>query len=338
MAEKLTDKLVKALAAPPTANRITYDYEVKGFGCRVTAAGTRAFILNYRTRGGRERRFTIGDAAHWKVDAARQEAKNLKLRIDNGEDPLEDVQAARGAKTVAELCERFIEDHLPKKRPNTRADYQRAIDLYILPALKHLKIVDVSYADIDGLHRRITKAGATYRANRVASILSKMFSLAIRWGWRTDNPAKGIERNDEHKRQRYLSADELKRLTKALAEAEDRQAADIIRLLLLTGARRGEVLAARWADIDLEAGVWTKPGATTKQRTLHRVPLSGAAKLLLTKLAKAADEGAEFVFPGRYDGHRIEIKYAWADICKAAGIKGARIHDLRHTYGRGARG
>jgi integrase len=332
MAEKLTDKLVKALAAPPTANRITYDYEVKGFGCRVTAAGTRAFILNYRTRGGRERRFTIGDAAHWKVDAARQEAKNLKLRIDNGEDPLEDVQAARGAKTVAELCERFIEDHLPKKRPNTRADYQRAIDLYILPALKHLKIVDVSYADIDGLHRRITKAGATYRANRVASILSKMFSLAIRWGWRTDNPAKGIERNDEHKRQRYLSADELKRLTKALAEAEDRQAADIIRLLLLTGARRGEVLAARWADIDLEAGVWTKPGATTKQRTLHRVPLSGAAKLLLTKLAKAADEGAEFVFPGRYDGHRIEIKYAWADICKAAGIKGARIHDLRHTY------
>lgn len=258
--------------------------------------------------------------------------KNLKLRIDNGEDPLEDVQAARGAKTVAELCERFIEDHLPKKRPNTRADYQRAIDLYILPALKHLKIVDVSYADIDGLHRRITKAGATYRANRVASILSKMFSLAIRWGWRTDNPAKGIERNDEHKRQRYLSADELKRLTKALAEAEDRQAADIIRLLLLTGARRGEVLAARWADIDLEAGVWTKPGATTKQRTLHRVPLSGAAKLLLTKLAKAADEGAEFVFPGRYDGHRIEIKYAWADICKAAGIKGARIHDLRHTY------
>jgi integrase len=332
MAEKLTDKLVKSLAAPPTANRITYDDEVKGFGCRVTAAGTRAFILNYRTRGGRERRFTIGDAAHWKVDAARQEAKNLKRRIDNGEDPLEDVQAARGAKTVAELCERFIEDHLPKKRPNTRADYQRAVDLYILPALKHLKIVDVSYADIDGLHRKITKAGATYRANRVASILSKMFSLAIRWGWRTDNPAKGIERNDEHKRQRYLSADELKRLTKALAEADDPQAADIIRLLLLTGARRGEVLAARWADIDLEAGVWTKPGATTKQRTLHRVPLSGAAKLLLTRLRKATEEGAEFVFPGRYDGHRVEIKYAWADLCKAAGIKGARIHDLRHTY------
>ena len=332
MAEKLTDKLVKSLAAPPTANRITYDDEVKGFGCRVTAAGTRAFILNYRTRGGRERRFTIGDAAHWKVDAARQEAKNLKRRIDNGEDPLEDVQAARGAKTVAELCERFIEDHLPKKRPNTRADYQRAIDLYILPALKHLKIVDVSYADIDGLHRKITKAGATYRANRVASILSKMFSLAIRWGWRTDNPAKGIERNDEHKRQRYLSADELKRLTKALAEADDPQAADIIRLLLLTGARRGEVLAARWADIDLEAGVWTKPGATTKQRTLHRVPLSGAAKLLLTRLRKPTEEGAEFVFPGRYDGHRVEIKYAWADLCKAAGIKGARIHDLRHTY------
>jgi integrase len=100
-----------------------------------------------------------------------------------------------------------------------------------------------------------------------------MFSLAVRWGWRADNPCKGVERNPEHKRTRYLSGPELARLSAALAELPDQQAANAIRLLLLTGARRGELLAAKWADIDLEAGVWTKPGATTKQK--NRAP--GAA-------------------------------------------------------------
>ena len=100
-----------------------------------------------------------------------------------------------------------------------------------------------TFADIDRLHRKITKAGLPHRANRVVAVLSKMFSLAIRWAMRTDNPAKGIERNIEIKRKRYLCGDELARLTQALAAHPDKQAANIVRLLLLTGARRGEVLA-----------------------------------------------------------------------------------------------
>jgi integrase len=134
---------------------------------------------------------------------------------------------------------RFAEEHLPKKRPSTQRDYQSSIARHILPELKHLKVTDVSYSDVDALHRKITKRGTPYHANRVLALLSKMFSQAIRWGWRADNPTKGIERNQEHKRQRYLSADELGRLTLALAEHDDQQAANIIRLLLLTGARRG---------------------------------------------------------------------------------------------------
>ena len=98
--------------------------------------------------------------------------------------------------------------------------------------------------------------------------LSKMFSLAIRWGWRSDNPCKGIERNQESKRQRYLTGAELARLTKALAELRDQGAANAVRLLLLTGARRGELLAAKWADFDLDAGVWTKPAAPRSRRPL----------------------------------------------------------------------
>ena len=332
MPKKLTDAIVKALPSPAGGNRITYDTEVKGFGGRVTAHGGRAFILNYRTRSGLERRYTIGSYPDWSAVAARTEAKELKKGIDRGEDPLAAIQAERAAPTVADLCRRFEEEHLPKIRPSTRAGYEAQIANNILPALKHLKVADVTYSHIDALHRKITRRGTTYTANRTLAILSKMFSLAIKWQWRADNPAKGIERNQEVHRHRYLSADELARLTKALDEHRDQQAANIIRLLLLTGARRGEVLAARWDDLDLMAGIWVKPAGSTKQRTEHRVPLSAPARQLLAELHEQMADDAEFVFPGRDGGHRVNVGGNWQALRKAADIADVRLHDLRHTY------
>src|SRR5688572_3595209 len=99
----LTDKIVKDTKSPAKGYRITYDETVKGFGVRVTAAGAIAFVLNYRTKAGRERRFTIGSVPDWTVTAARTYAKALKVRVDRGEDPLADIQAEREAPTVADL-------------------------------------------------------------------------------------------------------------------------------------------------------------------------------------------------------------------------------------------
>jgi integrase len=178
---------------------------------------------------------------------------------------------------VPDLAQRFAEQHLPKLRPSTAVEYKAIIAQHILPALGNLKVADITYSHVDGLHRKITKGGATYRANRAVSVLSKMFALAIRWKMRPDNPAQGIERNQEVKRQRSLSIKEVLRLTKALDAHHDQQAANIIKLLLFTGARRGEVHGARWDQLDLERGVWTKPGSTTKQKTEHRAPLSAPA-------------------------------------------------------------
>lgn len=333
MAQHLTDALVKALPSPAAGNRITYDDAVKGFGVRVTAAGARSYVLNYRTRAGRERRFTIGAWPDWKTAAARTEAAELKKRVDRGEDPMAEAEADRAAKTMADLDRRFRDEHLPKKRASTVRMCETLLDKDILPALRTRKVASVTFADVDDLHRKMTKRGAPYQANRAVAVLSKMFALSIKWGWRSDNPAKGIERNQETKRRRYLSAEELARLTESLAKHADKQAADIIRLLLLTGARRGEVQGMKWADLDLVAGVWTKPGATTKQKTEHRVPISEAARLLLNGLRETVDDEAEYVFPGRGGiGHRVEIKGDWAALCKAAKISGARMHDLRHTY------
>jgi integrase len=330
MATKLSDKIVKELPAPVTGNKIHYDTEVTGFGVRLTAAGARSFILNYRTKLGRERRYTIGKFPDWTVAAARAYAKELGKQIDQGQDPLAEIQAGRKAPTVADLCARFIEEHLPKKRPGTQRHYRSIINNYILPDLKNLKVAEVTFSDIDGLHRKLTRRGVLTHANRAVALLSVMFGLAIRWKMRTDNPAKGIERNQETKRQRYLSGDELARLTGALADHSDTQAANIIRMLLLTGARTGEVLSAQWDQFDLEDGIWVKPGATTKQKTEHRVPLSAPARQLLVELKSTAE--SEFVFPGLGGEHRTRPRKAWAELCRAAGISGVHVHDLRHTY------
>jgi integrase len=155
-----------------------------------------------------------------------------------------------------------------------------------------------------------------------------MFALAIKWRLRPDNPCKGVERNREHARKRYLSPDELVRLTRALAKYRDQRVADVFRLLLLTGARRGEVLSAKWEQFDLEQEVWTKPAASTKQKVEHQIPLSAPARQLLASLPKQD----EWLFPGYGGRHRISLEHSWKLICKAAGITGLRIHDLRHSY------
>ena len=330
MAEKLTDKLVKSLAAPASGNKITYDTNVHGFGFRVTAAGARAFILNYRING-RERRYTIGAYPDWSVAAAREEAKRLKRQVDRGYDPMGQRHAERAAPTVAELARRFLEEHAVRKVLRAQADDRAMIEKLVLPVIGQLKVHDVHRDDIDRLHQDISRT-RPIRANRVAQLLSKMFSLAVRWEYRSDNPVKGIHRNPEPKRTRYLSDDELKRLIAALASRPNQTSANAIRMLLLTGARRGEVLNARWDQFDLEAGVWTKPSAHTKQKKEHRVPLSAPVIQLLSQMRNSAGS-SPYVFPGRVPGKPLkEIKGFWAGVCKEAKIEDCRIHDLRHTY------
>jgi integrase len=334
MITHLTDAVVRRLPAPAKGNRVTRDDAVTGFGARVTAAGNRAFVLTYTTKAGVERRFTIGAFPDWTVTGARARARELRQLIDQGGDPLAEVEYARAAPTVAELCDRFEQEHFPRKRPETAANYAGLLRNHIRPHFgPHMKVADVTFTDIDTLHRKVTKGGSPYTANRVTAVLSKMFSLAVRWKMRTTNPCKGIERNTEFRRKRYLTGDELVRLTAALDNHSEKQAAAIVRMLLLTGARSGEVFSMRWDNLDLKKGLWSKPASSTKQKEDHEVPLSAPALQLLTEIASAQRPRTDFVFPGVGDtGHVVEIKKSWAMLCKAAGITGLRVHDLRHSF------
>jgi integrase len=339
------------LPAPDAGNKVYYDDDTKGFGVRVTAAGARSFVLNYRTAGGTERRLTIGACSDWSVAAAREKAQREKRRVADGADPVKDKRDVRQAPTMADLCARFVAEHLPRKRPSTQTEYKALIDCNILPELGTRKVAEVAYEDIDRLHRKVTEIGtikpksgkrrgkgAKYKANRTLAVLSKMFNLAIRWKLRADNPVKGVERNHEDKRERYLSADEMKRLTNALAQHGNQQVANIFRMCILTGARHGEVRQAKWSQFE-EDGTWVKPSAATKQVKIHRAPLSAPLKMLLAGIRAAAEKEAkrtgrpisEYVFPHN-GGFRTELKDHWVRLRKAAKLVNVRPHDLRHTF------
>lgn len=328
--------------------RIVYDVgdgkkSVRGLGLRITKAGTRSYIFNYRTRDGIERRYTVARHGERSLFAARERAKELRIIVDAGGDPVEEDRMQRLAETISDLARDFKADHLPKKRPATARDYEHLIDTYILKEVGSKRVAEVTYADVAQMHRKITRTGKGTTANRVVAVLSRMFTEAIKLGIVTVNPTKSIERNEETKRERFLNADELERLLDALAKLEDQEAANIFRLILLTGARKSEVLGATWSMFDLANGVWTKPSHHTKTNKTHTIPLSAPARLLLVEIQEAqAARPSDYVFPVRRvstkadtvenRAYRQNVKNAWAAVLKLAKIDDFRMHDMRHSY------
>jgi len=331
---RLTDTLVRKTPVPSHGQVIIKDDEIRGFGIRVTAGGARSFVLGYSVNA-RERRFTLGAFPVLTTAMAREKAKKLRQQVLDGIDPMAGRQAEREAPTVDELCERYDEDYLPRKRPSSVRQDRSRMRRHIRPALGSRKVKDVDFADADRLFRKVTKEHGLVEANRLHALASTMFNLSIKWGWRLDNPFKFISRNHEEPRTAHVEGEQLHRLFAALAEHSQKQAANVIRLMLLTGSRKHEVLTARRADVDLERGVWTRPSRHMKTKREHVLPLSAAARMVFAEqLVISAKAGSEWLFPqsnGRA-GHMTSLAFAWAAICKAAGISGLRLHDLRHCH------
>jgi integrase len=355
---KLTETFAKRVKAPSTGNQIHYDGEISGFGLRVTASGSKGFVLNYRFNG-QERRYTIGPFPEFSVEIARSKGFELRQSISNGVDPFtlretkhrEAVESEARLRTLRDLATEYLERHaIVHKRPKSVRDDKAMLEGVILAKLGRIRVAHVSRRDVSDLH---TSLQATpYLANRVLALLRKMFNFAIsdnerEWGI-AKNPASGVQKFQEEKRERWLSKEELERLAAALdsypdkravlAEVSEKQrvfvrseaqrAVNAIRLITVTGARKGEVLLATWSQFDLERGMWTKPSHNTKQKRVEHVPLSNQAIVFLQSLPKES----EFLFPGRKGEHLTDLKFPWAAICKDAQIAGVRVHDLRHTF------
>jgi integrase len=341
----LTNRVAQDAPTPQGGYTVLHDEHGKrpreraivGFGLRITSNNARSWVFEYRFRGNKPR-MTIGSFPAWRAEAARERAGELRQLVEAGRDPLGERRTEAAAPTLADLAQRYREEHLPRKR--SRRDDESLLENDIVPRLGRKKVAGLRHADIEELHREITKR-APIRANRAVAVMSKMLNMAMRWEWCTNNVARGIEKNFEQPRDRYLGEDEMARLIAVLDKSE-RAIANIVRIALLTGARRGEILSMRWRDVDLPGGLWVKPSASTKQRREHRLPLSGPTQLLLAQIRTKAEvqakvtgrEPSEFVFPSRVSAEApaVDLKKGWAAICKAATLTGLRFHDLRHQH------
>ncbi len=330
---RLSKIVVDKIANLP-AETIFWDEALPGFGVRVKINGTKSYVIQYRTRtSGRSRRKTLGQHGPlMSFVEAKELATGLLSDVLRGADPVSDAATIRNAPTIAVLAEQYYEVHaLPKKREKSVKNDRSMLDMHILSRLGTQKVSEVGHRDIQTFHN--TLKATPYQANRVLSLLSKMFELSINWGMRDDNPTTGIEKFHEEKRHRWLSENELSRLGDALDTHRNQQAANAIRLQLLTGARIGEVLSAQWSLFDLDRGVWIKSSHHTKQKRTEHLPLAKAAVALLKKIHDAQTNGSAFAFPGRSkDKPIVDLKKFWKSLIADADIQDYRIHDNRHTH------
>ena len=333
IAEKLSKTVVERIKAADQ-DVVVWDNTLPGFGVRVKPSGVRSYIIQYRNRNtSTSRRLTIGQHGPLlTLDQAKKQARAMLADAMRGEDPVEIRKTARRAPSITDLAVDYMERHaVPKKRPKSVRDDRAMLDNIILPKLGAKKVDAIGRRDVEAI--QVGMKDRPYQANRVLSLLSKMFNLAIEWKWRPDNPAKGIERYQEQKRERWLSDEELRHLCAVLDEHPNTRAANAVRLQLLTGARLGEVLTSRKEDFDLHRGIWTKPSHQTKQKRTEHLPLSAQALILVTLIIETSDAGSPFLFPGNKPGQPLhEIKKFWSVVLREAGIVNYRRHDNRHTY------
>ncbi|MFN3311845.1 MAG: tyrosine-type recombinase/integrase [Hyphomonas sp.] len=329
-----------------------FDTDVRGFSITIYPSGNRAFTLDYRI-AGRQRRMTIGRWPEWNTVAARERAKELRRDIDEGIDPLSLRETSREAPRVNDMITRYLAEHTPHLAARNAADQHTIMHKLVAPDWGKKLVTEITKADVEKLLTKIAAGRARpsktkpnnrarklqgtkptpVRANRVGEALRKMFTLAIGWGMRTDNPASGFRRRIENERERFLTPEEIGRLAKALDAAKDQRAAGIIRLCMLTGARSGEVRQARFEQFNLDLGSWSKPAATTKQRKIHRIPISADVAAIVRQRALLVPRGNQWLFPGDTPGQPVkEIRRFWIGIQTEAKLPDVRIHDLRHTF------
>ncbi len=330
---RLTKRVVDAARAEG-GEQFLWDPEMPGFGLRVRPSGRRYYVIQYRSKG-RTRRLTLGPHGVLTPDEARRKAAKLLADARNGGDPAVELRSREKAVTVGDLAKRFLTQHAePKKKPTSLRNDRLNLRLHVLPRFGKLPLAAVTREDVATLHHALRETPTA--ANRVLSLLSKMFNLAERWGLRPDgsNPCRHVERFPEHRRERFLSDDELARLGSVLVEMErsSAEAVAAIRLLLLTGCRVSEVLGLRWEDVDVERRCLRFADSKTGAKL---IPLNSAAFDVLKRLPKRSP----WVIPGR---DRIQplvnLAKPWKRIRSLAGLENVRLHDLRHTHGSSAAG
>ena len=354
MKSHLTEKAVKAAVPIPGRKHLIFDDDCPGLALCVMASGSKRFVLDY-TFQRRQRRMTIGAWPTWSVQAARDEAQILKREVDRGIDPLANREAVRSAPRFSDLATVYREQHLPRLAVRNASDQESMLEHLILPEWRNRLVAEITPADVERLLDKIaagrprpSKAALKHkrrkplspakptpvRANRCGEVLRKMFTIAVEKHMRTDNPAGRFRRREEAVKESFLTPEEVARLARVLAAQADQRGAAVLRMCMLTGARLGEVRSARFDQFNLALGIWTKQAAQTKQRRVHRLPISPDTVALVRERAEAVGPECPWLFPGDVEGQPVvDLRRFWARIKQDADLPPSlRIHDLRHTF------
>lgn len=352
---KLTKRAIDAIEADGQ-ERFLWDDEIPGFGLRVLPSGRKSYLIQYRM-AGRTRRVVIGPHGVLTPETARREARKLLGRVAGGENVAEKKAEDRHAMTVGALCDLYLAEGLGTKKASTAYVDRGRIERHIKPLLGKKQAREIARIDVQrfmqavadgktaknvktGPHGRAIVRGGRGTATRTVGLLGAIFTFAVNHGVRPDNPVHGVKRFPDRKGERFLSAAEMARLGEALtaAEAEGENPLGIaaIRLLILTGARKSEILTARWEYVDQDSGYLRLPDSKTGAKL---IPLSAPALEILSKLLRIA--GNPYILPGLIKAaddqeqeprHFVGLPDVWYRVRARAGLTDVRLHDLRHSF------
>ncbi len=325
---KITARFVDKLVIPDSGLKIYWDSEVKGFGIRIMAGGTKTYILNYRTESGKQRRMSLGRSGPQTPARARRKALQLLGKVIDGGDPMAERRAARDVLTFGQLADIYIREHA--SRMKSRAEEERRIRKELLPAFGSTPASEITRHSILQRAYEIRDRGAPVYANRVISTMSRVYAFAVRAGLVDASPAVGLGKVAvETPRERYLSESEIRTAWEAAEVFASPAVSDALKLILLTAQRPGEVTGMMWSEI--EGDWWTIPGRRAKNGHAHRVPLS---PLALSILSEQPSRSGEYVFPSNGGAAPLATKAlsrAAAMVRKHSALERWTPHDLRRT-------
>ena len=313
-------------------DRVVWDRALTGFGVRVYPSGAKVYVVQTRGPAG-TKRITVGRHGVIGADEARRRAALIIARVRAGENPKRREPKPQGP-TLATLAERYLREHVAVRcKPSTAAQYRLAIERYIVPALGEMPVYSIGRSHVADLQHALRDRPAM--ANLVVATLARLIDQAAAWGAvrETANPCRSAQKYRTAKRERFLTDAEFRRLGRALDELEATGrlspfAAAAIRLLMLTGCRRNEILTLRWEDVRLDAKELKLRDSKTGPRT---VSLSAEAADVLATLERVPAN--PWVIPGTRPGTRLSSIFApWRRVRARAGLDDVRIHDLRHSY------
>jgi integrase len=351
--DRLTEETIKQLQPPAVGNRVTYFAGAtiqgakapRGFGVRITAAGARAFILNYRLRG-LEYRHTIGAWPDWSALKAVREARHLRQRVDRGENPLEDRRPSSSAATVASVLDDFVVRHVRNKNQPLRSadEYESAFKRLVKPRIGKLGIYEVRRSHVIKMLDEIEDGNGPVMADRTLAYVRKAFNWYATRDDQFNVPVvqgMGRVKPKERARTRVLSDEEICAIWPVLEEAGTY--GSFVKMLLLTAQRHSEVAGMSHVEVDAD-GIWTIPAERYKTKRPNFVPLSKAALALIERQQKFDD--CRYVFPtsaktpySRSGKSKAKLDSAVLAAIKARAKKGAKVepipnwalHDLRRT-------